>query len=95
MIGDLFPEVDSTEQLDDVLTDHYVECSKCVDMVAVEDGLDPVQWAKDHRRLRPWHTTFRTRRCTRFSVPEAPSRGRPDQPSDAPATSPPRRPSEE
>lgn len=85
-----FPEVSSSEELADVWTASYVECSRCVDMTPAEDVVDLVEWAKAHTRLRPWHTTFRTHRITNFSVAGTTNVSTPivDLEPDAPADAP-------
>ncbi|MGX1472391.1 UNVERIFIED_CONTAM: hypothetical protein RKD50_001199 [Streptomyces canus] len=64
-----FPEVKSSDELEDVWAANYVECVGCIDPVPLPNGMDAVEWAKAHARVRPWHTRFRIMTITNFGVP--------------------------
>ncbi|MEU0225237.1 hypothetical protein ABZ177_12910 [Streptomyces sp. NPDC006284] len=68
MTANPFPEISSNEELDDIWAGYYVECVGCVDMIPVQGGDDPVEWAKKHTAEKPWHTRFRATRIVNFSV---------------------------
>ncbi|WP_406161094.1 hypothetical protein OG806_09730 [Streptomyces sp. NBC_00882] len=69
MTSNPFPEVKSSEELGDVWDANYVECVGCIDLIPLTIGMDPVEWAKSHAKVRPWHARFRTLTITNFSVP--------------------------
>lgn len=77
-VSKAFPEVSTAKELADVEAAEFVSCSQCVDLMTITDGVDPVEWAKRHTTLRPWHTTFRTHSIKNFSVPEPATE--PDEP---------------
>ncbi|MFI7300845.1 hypothetical protein [Streptomyces sp. NPDC050121] len=77
-VNKVFPEVSTAEELAGVEAIKFVECSRCVDLTPITDGVDPVEWARKHTALRPWHTTFRTHSIKNFSVPEPSTE--PDEP---------------
>ncbi|MFB7115119.1 hypothetical protein [Streptomyces sp. NPDC056291] len=63
-----FPEIASSEDLDDAPTGEYIECVGCINLTLVTPGTDLVEWAKEHTRKRPWHTRFRVHHLTNFAV---------------------------
>ncbi|MFF9171728.1 MULTISPECIES: hypothetical protein [unclassified Streptomyces] len=63
-----FPEVTSSDDLDAVEPRMYVECSGCVQMVPMLDGMDPVEWAESHAQEKPWHRGYRVHAIKNFSV---------------------------
>ncbi|MEU5765049.1 hypothetical protein ABZ782_03885 [Streptomyces asoensis] len=65
-----FPVVTTVEELGDVWAADYVQCSGCIDLVPLRDGLDPVAWATEHRQKHPHHVGFRTHSIVNFSVPD-------------------------
>lgn len=64
-----FPEVLTSDDLDGAPTREYIECVGCINMTRVNDGMDLVEWAKEHRRVKPWHSRFRIIHIQNFSVP--------------------------
>lgn len=63
-----FPAVESSAGLKALPARVYVECAGCIELLPLDDIPDPVAWAAEHTRVRPWHTTFRITHITNFST---------------------------
>ncbi|WP_328336561.1 hypothetical protein [Streptomyces violaceus] len=66
-----YPEVSSIEQLKVAPSRDYVCCMGCTDGPQLDGMTDPVEWARRHRALKPWHDRFRIEQYTNFSVAPA------------------------
>ncbi|MFH9891903.1 hypothetical protein ACH4OQ_35950 [Streptomyces luteogriseus] len=68
MSDSAYPEVTSGDQLKVAPSRDYVCCMGCTDGPRLDEATDPVEWARKHRALKPWHDRFRVERYTNFSV---------------------------
>lgn len=63
-----FPAIRSSDELPQLMTHIVVECANCVEMVPMQEGDDPVEWARQHRTVWPHHNRFRTFPIVNFSL---------------------------
>ncbi|WP_328337386.1 hypothetical protein [Streptomyces violaceus] len=81
MSDSVYPEVAASIHLKALPTRDLLVCMHCTEGPRLDEETDPVKWAREHTKRRPWHNRYRVEHLTNFSVPV-------EEPAEHPETTP-------
>jgi hypothetical protein len=64
-----YPEVSSSLELRVSPSRTNLVCMNCTEGPRLDEETDPVKWAQEHTRVRPWHNRYRVEHLINFRVP--------------------------